>query len=173
MPVQEQDRPARRVCLGVIATAHGVRGLVKVLCYADDPHMLDGMLFTSETGESSLTMTMKNSMGKYWLAEIEGIADRTAAEALRGVKLWIDRAELPALDDEEEFYIEDLVGLAAEHSGGESAGKVIAVENFGAGDLLEIQPPTGTSYYLAFTKENVPHIFLQERKIVIVRNQTA
>lgn len=170
MPVQDRDQPTRRVCLGVIATAHGVRGLVKVLCEADDPRMLDGhgALYTSETGGKTLTLSLKNSMGKYWLAEVEGIADRDAALALRGTKLWIERDKLPELESDDEFYIEDLVGLRAEDGDGNPAGTILAVENFGAGTLLEIKPPEGNSYYLPFTKANVPDIRLNDGKVVIV-----
>ncbi len=156
------------MCLGVIATAHGVRGLVKILCEADDPHLLDSVLYTSETGSDTLTLTMKNSMGKYWLAEVAGVADRDAALALHGTKLWIERDNLPELQSNAEFYIEDLIGLRAEDAQGNPAGTVIAAENFGAGDLLEIKPVTGDSYYLPFTEANVSGIFLSERKIVIV-----
>lgn len=171
MPVQDRDQSsARRVCLGVIATAHGVRGLVKVLCEADDPHMLDqnGPLFTSENGPATLSLILKNSMGKYWLAEVEGIGDRDAALTLRGTKLWIERDKLPGLESEDEFYIEDLIGLRAEDSDGNDAGTILAVENFGAGDLLEIKPPQGASYYLPFTKANVPTLSLADGKVVIV-----
>lgn len=147
-----------RVCLGVIATAHGVKGLVKILCYAQDPYLLDGTVFASETGDKTVSLQMKNSMGKYWLAEVAGIDNRDAALALRGTKLWADREALPVPENEDEFYIEDLVGLKVCDTAGRDAGTVIAVDNFGAGDLLEIKPSVGESYYLAFTKQNVPAV---------------
>lgn len=147
-----------RVCLGVIATAHGVKGLVKILCHAQDPSLLDGVLFTSDSGAQTLSIRMKNSMGKYWLAEVEGIHDRDAALALHGTKLWAGRDRLPVPENEDEFYIEDLVGLKVRDAAGQEAGIVLAVDNFGAGDLLEIKPVSGESYYLAFTKKNVPAV---------------
>ena len=157
----------RRVCLGTIATAHGVRGLVKVKCEADDPQMLNGQMYLSQSGEKTLQLKMKNSMGKYWLAEIDGVSDRDAALAYRGTKLWVDRESLPQIDDEDEFYIEDLNGLSVITKDGADGGKVIAVENFGAGDLLEIKPNSSQSYYLAFTKANVPKIDLKNSQITI------
>jgi len=106
-------------------------------------------------------------MGKYWLAGVDGISDRDAAMELRGTKLWIDRDTLPALEDEEEFYIQDLVGLDVITENGTKAGSIITVENFGAGDLLEIRPLSGDTYYLPFTKKNVPDINIKDRQVVI------
>jgi len=166
--VQDRDQPSRRVCLGTIATAHGVRGLVKILCDAQDPHLLDGTLYVSETGGETIKLTMKNSMGKYWLAEVEGIADRDAALALRGTKLWIGRDQLPELESEDEFYFEDLVGLRAEDADGNPAGTVISVNTFGGSDALEIKPPRGESYFLLFNRENVSSVSIADGKIVIV-----
>lgn len=171
--VPDQDRPQKRICIGTIATAHGVKGLVKILCHADDPDILNGPLFTSETGQDSLTVTMKNSMGTYWLAEIEGVSDRDAALEIRNTKLWIARDKLPDIDDEDEFYFEDLVGLSVEDTDGNKAGKIASVGNFGAGDLLEIKPPTGESYYLPFTKENVSEVDIEDGKIVIRKPENA
>ncbi len=165
--VQDQDQSQKRVCLGTIATAHGVKGLVKIKCEADDPQLLNGLLFTSETGQDTLTLTMKNSMGKYWLASVDGIADRDAALSLNGTKLWLERDALPDNEDEDEFYFDDLVGLKAKDKDGNEAGKVIAVDNFGAGDLLEIRPPQGEAYYITFTKENVPEVNIGDGYIVI------
>ena len=164
---QDQDQSSLRVCLGVIATAHGVKGLVKIRCDADAPSILNGPLYTSEKGQDTLTLTLKNSMGKYWLATVDGITDRDEALALRGTKLWLDRNKLPDLDDEDEFYIQDLVGLKAQDKNGNEIGKVIAVDNFGAGDLIEIKPLKGESYYVPFTKDNVPDLSLTEKYIVI------
>lgn len=165
--VQDKDRPQKRVCMGTIATAHGVRGLVKVKCDADDPAILNGPLYTSEKGQDSLNLLLKNSMGKYWLAEIEGINDRDAALALRGTKLWLDREELPDINDEDEFYCEDLIGLEVITTENEKHGTIISVDNFGAGDLLEIRPLKGDTYYLPFTKENVPEIKIKDSQVVI------
>ena len=106
-------------------------------------------------------------MGKYWLAEIDGIADRDAALALNGTKLWIDRDALPETD-EGEFYIEDLIGLDVIDTDGKSVGKVIAVDNFGAGDLMEIKPAAGSSFYVPFSNDFVPDISLENRKITII-----
>lgn len=163
---QDKDRAPRRVCLGRIAEAHGIKGLVKVLFYGDDPESLEkyGALYTSETGMETLILTLKNPQGKYYLAEVEGVTDRNQSEALRGTELWLDRDKLPQ-PGEGEYYIADLIGLDAVTENGEKIGKVTAIDNFGAGNLVDIQPDKGESFYLPFTKQNV--IAVKETEIVV------
>ena len=96
---------------------------------------------------------------------MKGVADRNAAEALRGLKLYILRDSLPEPDDDE-FYLADLIGLTVETADGELLGKVRAVQDFGAGDLLEIQPKAGASWWLPFTREAVPEVRLGEGKLI-------
>ncbi len=162
------DQTPTRTCLGRIAQAHGIKGLVKLRPYGEDPQRLAGDMFTSETGDQTLTITLKNSLGKYYLAEIDGVSDRDQAEALRGIELWAARDILPEIENKDEFYVEDLIGLTALNADGQEIGKVISVENYGAGDLLDIQPPNGETYLVPFTKENVPDIDMDTRKITIV-----
>lgn len=147
----------KRVCLGKIAQAHGIKGLVKLFPYGQDPALLEGEVFTAEDGGETLTITLKNPLGKFILAEIEGCNDRDKAEALKGTELWVSRETLPDLD-EGEFYIEDLIGLTAVDENGAAVGTITAVENYGAGDLLEIKPPTGQSFLLPLTDDTVTEI---------------
>ena len=149
----------KRACLGKIVGAHGVKGLVKILPFGDDPRLIEtlGPIFTSEHETKTLRIVMKNSAGdKFWLASVEGITDRDASEKLRGIELWIDRDKLPNLEGR--HYFADLIGLKAVDIAGAEIGKVIAVQNFGAGDLLEIQPKSGDSFYLPFNKDTVPEV---------------
>ena len=88
--------PEPRICVAKITTAHGVRGLVKLKIYAEDIALIDGALFTEETGDNTITLTLKSATNKFWLAEIEGITDRTQAEKLRGTELYVARSALPA-----------------------------------------------------------------------------
>lgn len=154
----------KRLCIAKIAAAHGVKGLVKLHVFAENIDLLNGKLFTSESGEDTLSITLKNATAKHWLAEIDGITDRDAAEALRGTNLYIDKSALPA-PDEGEVYISDLIGLTAIDKDGQEIGKVIAVDNFGAGDLLEIQPIGAESFYLPFNDDTVLEI--QDDKIIV------
>ena len=147
-----------RICIAKIATAHGIKGLVKLHVFADNETLANGILFTSESGDKTLSLKLKNQTAKHWLAEVDGITDRTEAEKLRGTELYIDKENLPDAD-EDEFYIADLIGLPCIDIDQKHIGKIIAVENFGASDLLEIQPAkdfkNGESFYLPFTDETV------------------
>lgn len=154
----------KRLCIAKIATAHGIRGLVKLHVFADDKALVNGALYTEETGDGTLNITLKNATSKHWLAEVEGVKDRNEAEALRGTLLYIDRDVLPQANDGE-FYVSDLIDLEAIDGDGRTVGKIIAVENFGAGDLLEIKPAIGDSFYLPFNDNTVPEI--HEKHIVV------
>lgn len=145
----------KRILLGKIATAHGVKGLVKLHVYAEDKTLLKRPLYTQESGARTLALTLKNSLGKYWLAAIDGVTDRTHAEALRGTELWIDRDALPTLDTSEIYY-EDMIGLAVAEENGTTVGTVIGVDDFGAGPLLDIEPTGGgENFYLPFADQYV------------------
>ncbi|NCC21632.1 MAG: 16S rRNA processing protein RimM [Alphaproteobacteria bacterium] len=147
-----------RVCLGRIADAHGVRGLVKIQPYGEDVGLLEALdVWSAKDGGDLLEISLRNLVGRFTLAEIKGVADRDAALALRGTELWVARADLPE-PDEDEFYIEDLKGLAVRFASGEDGGKIVAVQDFGAAPLLEIRPPSGPTWYLPFTREYVPDV---------------
>ncbi|MCM2344078.1 MAG: ribosome maturation factor RimM [Alphaproteobacteria bacterium] len=160
---------AKRICLGEISTAHGVRGLVRIRVYGDDPQAFSayGPLFISETSDKTITIKMKNAANKFWIAEVEGVADRNAAEALRGTKLWIERDKLPEPESDDEFYYEDLIGMTVQTDGEGMIGTVVAVENFGASDLLEIKPPSGSTFYLPFVDEYILEVNMPENVIKV------
>ncbi|MFN3827232.1 MAG: ribosome maturation factor RimM [Micavibrio sp.] len=157
----------KRICLGEISTAHGVRGLVRVRIYGDNPETLTthGPLFTSETGSGTVTIRLKNAANKFWIAEVEGVSDRNTAEALRGTKLWIERSSLPDPESDDEFYYEDLVGMKVRSEAEGDIGIVIAVENFGASDLLEIRPLAGHTFYLPFVDEYIIEVNVPQKTI--------
>ncbi len=149
-----------RIQIGEITTAHGVRGLVKVRCFNDNPETLENYapLFTSENGSDSVCLTLKHQAGGALVAEIEGITDRDQAEKMRGTGLWVDRSTLPEIEEEGQYYHVDLIGLSVVDKDNNPVGKIIAVENFGAGDLFEIKPPMGPSFYLPFINDYVTKI---------------
>jgi 16S rRNA processing protein RimM len=150
----------KRVCLGKIVNAHGIKGLVKIMPFDDEPKHIEtlGPVYTSETGLHTLTITMKNSAGnKYWLGAVEGVTERNGAEALRGTELFVDRDKLPEAE-EGEHYFTDLEGLKVVDTDGNEIGSVVSVQNFGASDLLEIQPVGKETFYLPFTEENILEI---------------
>ncbi len=162
--------PAKRICIGKISSSHGVKGLVKIHPYCEDVSLLKGELFTSDNPNdpNTLAITLKNSLGKYYLASIEGITNPEDAKKLK-YSLYIPREALPDIEDDGEFYIKDLVGLEVKEDGhSDILGTIQNVENFGAGELLEIKPNNGTpSYYVPFHNDYIDDIDLDERCIML------
>jgi len=140
-----------RILIAEITTAHGIKGQVKVRSYADDPHALeDYTLSTDVAGKETLSLTLKNPIKGDWIAEVDGVTDRNAAEDLRGTKLYIDRDALPPLPAGQHYHA-DLIGLSVVDETDATVGTVTAVQNFGAGDLLEIRTMTDKTAYVSFS----------------------
>ncbi len=156
------------VCLGAIAGAHGVRGLVKIKSFTQEPADLTAYgPLSDESGRRRFEIAVTGQAKGLLVARIEGVEDRDAAQGLRGVQLYVARAALPEPKEAEEYYQADLIGLAAEDPQGRPLGQVVAVENYGAGDFLEIQPPEGAPLLVPFTKVVVPLIDLDGGRVVI------
>jgi len=153
--------------VGRVAAAHGLRGLVKLQCFTADPAGIGhyGPL-SDATGKRIFEVTVLHPVKGGVVASIAGISDRTAAEKLRGIELYMPRDRLPPAADGE-YYHADLVGLAAELADGRAFGRVRAVENYGAGDLLAIDRPDGPPVSLPFTDRVVPVVDLTGRRIVV------
>lgn len=147
-----------KILMAIIGAAHGIRGEVRVKPYGDDPlSFTDYGVLTTKDGSRTFEVEAARVQKTVVITRFKGIRDRNEAETLNGVELYIDRDQLPETD-EDEFYYSDLVGLAVHDPAGERIGKVIAVENFGAGDLLEIRPLRGKTYYIPFTGAFVPAV---------------
>lgn len=144
-----------RILYAKITASHGLKGLAKMLIFGEDVSLLGGgtALYTSENGDATLDITLKNPLGKYVLVEIEGVNDRNGSDALKGTELWIDKTALPEIEAGDEFYIADLIGMSAVKPNGEEIGKVTAVENYGAGDLLDIALTNGDSVMIPFSEQ--------------------
>lgn len=128
-----------RILLGQIASAHGIRGELLVRSFAAEPGDIAAYgPLEDESGGQTFSLSVVRVTPKGVIARVKGIDDRTAAEKLKGVKLYVERAKLPAAGDEE-FYHADLIGLKAQDPAGNAIGEIAAVLNFGAGDLLEIR----------------------------------
>jgi 16S rRNA processing protein RimM len=137
-PVASKDE--RRVLLGHIVGVHGIRGAVLVRSYTADPEAIAGYgPLESETGQTLYALNVEGATAKGLICRITGVQDRTQAEALKGVALYVARDRLPPPGDGE-FYHADLIGLAAVTEGGVPLGTVVAVPNYGAGDILEVRP---------------------------------
>lgn len=160
---------AKRVCLGRIASAHGVKGLVKILPYGEDVSLLEtlGPLYTDATGTLTIEVKIQNTAGKLLLAAIKGCTDRNHAEKLRGTELWTNRDSLPEIEEEDEYYVEDLVGIEVRDAQGNRIGKILNVENFGSDDLLDVKPDTGQNAYIPFRSEYVGDVNPKEGYLVL------
>lgn len=163
------DKGSRqRLCVGAIGAPHGVRGLVKVQPFTETPEaIVDYAPLTDASGARVFEIVFKTLTKGQWIAAVNGIADRDMAAALRGTKLFVERAALPAPEDDETFYHADLLGLVAFDLAGAVIGAVSAVYDFGAGDLLEIADDKGQTNLVPFTRAAVPDIDLTRRRLII------
>ena len=163
------DAHPTKLLMGRIGAAHGIKGDVRIQSFTEDPLALKdyGPLATNRPG-LVITILSARTTTNVLVAKLQGVNDRSAAEKLNGVELYVDRALLPEPDDEDDFYHADLIGLRAQLVDGTSLGEVTAVPNFGAGDLLEIRDKrTGDSYLFPFIKKVVPEIRLADGYLVI------
>ena len=158
---------ARDVLLAAVIGAVGLKGEVRVKLFTATPDALPRYrtLHTAAGRKLVITAFRPTKEGEAVIA-FEGVGDRNQAEALKGAELFVDRSVLPEAG-EDEFYHADLIGLEARDSEGRILGKVIAVHNFGASDVLEFSRADGDSVHLAFTKETVPVINVADGFIVV------
>ena len=158
---------AAPICIARIGAAHGVRGAVKLWTFTEDPFAVKtyGPLLTKDGARSFEVATAREAKG-HLVATLKGIATREEAERLNGIELYIAREKLPATD-ENEYYHADLIGLAAVNAAHEPLGRVLAIHNFGAGDIIEIAPPQGATLLLPFTNAVVPTVDLANGRVVI------
>ncbi len=156
-----------QVLLGEIGAAQGLKGEVRLRSYTAEPAAIGryGALY-DEHGRAIEIESLRVTP-KALIARIKGVTTREAAEALNRTKLYVDRARLPARE-EEEWYHADLVGLTAVDRGGERIGVVVAVHNFGAGDLIEVKPDKGGATVLVpFTRDAVPEVDVEGGRLVL------
>ena len=139
---------AKRVALAAVAGAHGVKGEVRLKLFADSVESLSRHSRLYVGGRELAVRDIRDG-GKTAIARLEGVSDRSAAEALRGELVEVDRDQLPPLE-EGEYYYADLVGLPCMDEEGKQIGTVASVENFGAGDLLEVERPNGKRSLIPF-----------------------
>ena len=158
----------RLLLIGRVAGAFGVRGELRITSFAADPlSLLTYRELKREDGTLGLTLTAGRAAKGGIVARAREVETRDEAEALRGLRLYIAREDLAAPDDDE-FYLADLIGLEARDLAGVAVGTVKTVENFGAGDLVEITPAAGgPSFWLPFTREAVPEVKIAEGWISI------
>jgi 16S rRNA processing protein RimM len=157
----------RRVCVAAIAGAFGVRGEARVKSFTAEPEAFAryGPL-ESEDGARRFDVRVTRAVKGGFAARLSGVETREDAEALKGVRLYAPRARLPALPDDE-FYHADLIGLDVADTGGATLGRLRAIHDFGAGDILEIHVPGGKPLLVPFTRETAPTVDLAAGRIVV------
>lgn len=156
--------------VGRVAGAFGVRGEVRITSFTAEPlALVDYKTLQREDGSVGLTLTSGRPAKGGIVARAKEVETREQAEGLRGLKLYIPRSKLPE-PDEDEFYVTDLIGLSVVDPAGEPLGRIKAVQDFGAGDLLEVSPPEGgATWYLPFTREAVPEVRIADGVVVGVK----
>jgi 16S rRNA processing protein RimM len=155
------------VCVARIGAAHGVRGAVKLWTFTEDPFAVKryGPL-SSKDGRRQFEIAQVREAKDHLVATFKGVATRDEAERLNGIELYVARDKLPATD-EDEYYHTDLIGLAAVTTDGDALGRVLAIHNFGAGDIIEIAPLKGATMLLPFSNAVVPEVDIAGGRVVI------
>ena len=163
----EVPEPSKRVCVGIVSGAHGVRGAVRIKSFTAEPQDVGRYgPVADESGRREFKLRLVGTAKGVVLATLSGIADRDQAEALRGMRLYLPREALPQPDDEE-YYHADLIGLEAVLADGTGIGTVQAVHDFGAGDCLEIARPERQPLMVPFTRAAVPVVDIAGGRVVL------
>jgi 16S rRNA processing protein RimM len=159
------------VLLGEIGAAQGLKGEVRLRSYTHDPAAIARYGALDDERGRRIEIESLRVTPKALIVHIKGVTTREGAEALANTKLYIAKSRLPARE-EEEWYHADLIGLAVVNAGGAPIGTVIAVQNFGAGDLIEIKPSAGGPTVLVpFTRDAVPEVDVEGGRLVLVPPQ--
>jgi 16S rRNA processing protein RimM len=162
------DRGDTRILMGRIGAAHGIKGEVRIQSFTEEPLALVGYgPFSTNRAGLSVTIETARATTNVLVARLKGIHDRTAAEKLNGVELYVERERLPQIDDEDDFYLADLIGLEARTADGAVLGKVLAVPNHGAGDMLEIGGAGHETRLIPFTRAAVPEVHIADGFLVV------
>lgn len=154
------------VCLGVITAPHGVRGQVRIHTFTETPEAVAAYGPVTDDAGRVWRLRLRGPCKGGVVAAIEGIGERDAAERLKGQKLHVARAALPE-PEEETYYYSDLIGLEVRAQDGTRLGEVVAVHDFGAGDLIEIRLDSRRTVLLPFTAAAVPEVDVDAGHIVV------
>ena len=157
----------KQVCIARIGAAHGVRGAVKLWTFTEDPFaVLDYGPLSTRDGARRFEVSNAREAKDHLVATLQGVTTRNDAEKLNGIELYVPREKLPPAEDGEYYHV-DLIDLAAVSMDGAPIGRVVAIHNFGAGDVIEIAPPKGPTLLLPFTDAVVPTVDIAGGRVVI------
>lgn len=168
MVARSHNTRETRICVAQIGAAHGLKGEVRLWSFTGDPQAVAAYgPLESEDGARSFRILHLRAEKDHFVARLEGVADRDAADALRNINLYAHRAALPDTHDPDTFYHADLIGLAAFDPNGNPLGEVVALHNFGAGDIIELRVCDGETKMYPFTKAVVPEIDLAGGRLIL------
>jgi len=157
-----------RVLLGDIGAAQGLKGEVRIRSFTEEPGDIVAYGQLEDEQGRAIAIASLRATPKALIARIEGVTTREGAEALTGTKLYVPRSRLPARAVEE-WYHAELIGLEAVGRDGAPIGRVVAIHNFGAGDLIEISPAAGgESLIVPFTEDSVPEVDIASGRLILV-----
>lgn len=160
---------AKRVRVGKIGAAHGTRGEVRLFVDADDPSVVKELgALEDDTGARSFRIVSLRQGKGHLIARFAGVDDRSTAEQLKNLELYVPRERLPQHKDKNTFYQADLIGLRVDDTAGKTLGTIAAIQNFGAGDILEISPAGGgDTFMVPFLDAFVPTVDLKGARVIV------
>ena len=165
--MSETGKLENPVLLGVVGGAQGIKGECRVRSFTADPTDLGAYGPLVDASGNRYTVLSARVAKNVVVVRFKEVADRNHAERLNGRELFVDRSVLPEPEDDDEFYLEDLVGYAVETVAGEAVGKVIAFHDFNAGDIVEIRPTKGQTLMIPFSEAAIPVIDAERRLMVV------
>ncbi len=158
----------QKVCIGMITKAHGIKGHVCVHSYCETPSdIFDYMPITNAAGTQVFNLKPVGTVRGLLVATVNNITDRNEAEKLAKTELYINRDQLPEVDEDDTFYVSDLIGLTIISESNIALGKIVAVENFGAGDILECKAQDYSTFMIPFTDDAIVSVDLEDEQVVI------
>jgi 16S rRNA processing protein RimM len=159
----------KRIRVAKIGAAHGLRGELRLFVDADDPRAIETLgALEDETGARTFTIAALRAAKDHLVVRFEGVNDRTAAERLVNLELYVPRARLPEQTEQNSFYQADLVGLRVEGRDGALLGTVASIANYGAGDLLVVQPTKGgATFLIPFADPFVPQVDVAGGRVIV------
>ncbi len=159
------SKPAQ-ICLGVIVGSKGLRGEVRIKSYTEDPQDVAAYGPVTTGDGRLLTLTVTGAAAGAVIARVDGVRDRTAADALKGLDLFVDRSALPP-PGADSLYQADLIGLQAERTDGGVLGSVVAFHNYGGGDMMEVKNTDGDEVLIPFTEAAIAEVDMSGRRILV------
>ncbi len=158
----------RKICLGAIVGVHGIKGEVKVKSFTETDRNLDHYGTLTDQKGRSWEVKVTGHSKELLRVKLKGIDDRNSARDLIGCKLYTDRENLPEIENEDEFYQADLIGLEVRLKDGKAVGRVSGIYNFGAGEIVEIKlAESGREEMIPFDHEYVPEVNIKDGYIIV------